>query len=151
MAGRFRFSWEDFSNTKRASSFPGLVVTAANHDAQLTKATDLVDSIHAVTHAGLIEYSLIGRETEVDAPATDAEGQVEKTWLVTGHYASDSSIKRSFRIYNAALDASYMTAGTNEMDLASTEGAALKTDIEAAWVEDGGTGSVVVEKITFSK
>lgn len=152
MSARAAVKFEDFSNEKRGFSIPGVVVTAANHDAQLALVTDLLDAVRAVVYDSVIEYSLIARQTEIaDGPATDAEGQVEKSWLVKGHYGTDSSIKRSFRIYCANLDNAWMTAGTNDMDLASTEGAALKAAIEAYWKTDDGLNTMVVEKITFTK
>lgn len=152
MAGRAQVKFTDFSNETRSFSIPGVFVTAANHDAQLALVTDLLDAIRDVVYDSVVEYQLVARQTDIaDGPATDGEGQVEKTWLVKGHYSTDSSIKRSFRIYCANLDASWMTAGTNDMDLASTEGAALKAAIEAYWKEDAGVNAMVVETITFTK
>lgn len=151
MAGRGIFKFQDYSSEKRSFSIPTLVITAANHDAELAKAVALKDAMIDVTYGGNVEYQLVGRQVDTGVgQAADAEGQVEKTWLVQLQYDSDPTIKRSFRIPNAELDSSWMQAGTNLMDLGNTEGAALVTAIEDYIREDGGTGALTVETITFS-
>lgn len=124
----------------------GIALTAGNFTTQTGLAAALIAAIADVTKMVLSKESLIATETSY-APTlpTDVYAQRGIKWLVRARDTNGNSV--TFHIPGAALDVAGLLVGEN-MDLTSTEGAALVNAIEA-FVKSNDGEAIVVSEIVY--
>lgn len=120
--------------------------TAVNFTAQQGLVDDLVTAIQAVTLLNLAtDTRNLAATSFAVANPTDVNAQRGIKWLVRMREAGTGN-SVIFRIPGA--DLSFLAPGSENMDLTSTEGAALVAAIEAIVKSNDGTG-VTVEEIVY--
>lgn len=137
----------DYGGKTGSSGVHATTLSAANFATQATLRAALLAAIQAVTGGVLRSENVVASLTKFDDPKpTDPEVWKSKRWLVSARDTNGNSV--SFHLVTAIPDAAYLSAGTNNMDLTSTEGAALVSAIEAYAKSNDGE-AILVESITF--
>ena len=136
----------DRDNEAATVSVHGTALTAGNFATQSGLADTLVAAIMDVTKMVKSKDSRIAVDT-LFSPAlpTDVYAQRGIKWLVRARDTNGNSV--SFHIPGAALDLTGILTGEN-MDLTSTEGAALVNAIEA-YVKSNDGEAIVVQEIVY--
>lgn len=122
-------------------------LSAANFAGQATLRAALLAAIVAVTNGVLSKTTVTASIVKSGDPKpTDPESWRSKDWLVSARDTNGNAV--SFHISTAAPSVDYLSAGTNNMDLTSTEGAALVNAVEA-YVKSNDGEAILVESITY--
>lgn len=143
---RLNLTYLDRDNEAGQVGVWSAVLTAGNFTTQMGLADALVAAINDVTLMVLSKDSRIATETTF-APVlpTDPYAQRGIKWLVRARDANGNSV--TFHIPGANLGLAGILDGEN-MDLASTEGAALVNAIEA-FVKSNDGEAVTVQEIVY--
>src|SRR5262245_55033096 len=142
-------SWvvKDYSGKKGTIEVHGALLTAGNIAAQATLRTALLTAIQAVIGGELVSENVVASHTKFSNPnPSDPEVWKSKRWLVTMRDTNGNAV--TFHIPTAIPSTDYLSPGTNQMDLTSTEGLALKDAIEDFCVSNDSEATVV-ESIIF--
>lgn len=140
---KLNLTFLDRDNEASTVSMHGTALSAGNFAAEDTKADALIAAIEDVTLMVLSKDSRIAVETKF-APSlpTGVYAQRGIKWLVRCTDTNGNPV--TFHIPGANLALAGILVGEN-MDLTSTEGAALVTAIEAYVKSNDGEAVVVVE------
>lgn len=144
---KVNMTWLDRDNEAATVGVHGVALSAGNFTAQMGLADDLVAAIAAVTLSSLQKDSRIASETKF-APvvSTDPYNQRGIKWLVRAADTNGNPV--SFHIPGANLSTALGILVGENMDLVSTEGAALVSAIEA-YVRSNDGEAVVVSEIVY--
>ena len=136
----------DRDNEASTISVHATALTAGNFAAEDTKADALIAAIEDVTQMVVTKDSRIASETKfTPALPTDPFAQRGIKWLVRCGDTNGNPV--TFHIPGANLGGAGLLVGEN-LDLASAEGAALVTAIEA-YVKSNDGEAVVVTEIVY--
>ena len=143
---RLNLTYLDRDNEAASVGVHGIALTAGNFTTQTGLVAALIAAIADVTKLVLSKESLVATETSY-APVipTDVYAQRGIKWLVRARDTSGNAV--TFHIPGAALDVAGLLIGEN-MDLTSTEGAALVNAIEA-YVKSNDGEAIVVTEIVY--
>jgi len=143
---KLNLTFVDRDNEASTVSVHGTALTAGNFATQSGLADALVAAIEDVTQMVLTKDSRIAVETKF-APVlpTDPFAQRGIKWLVRANDTNGNPV--TFHIPGANLGLTGILVGEN-MDLTSTEGAALVNAIEA-YVKSNDGEAIVVSEIVY--
>jgi len=140
---KLNLTFLDRDNEAGSISVHSVALTAGNFAAQQTLANALVGAIEDVTRLVLSKDSRIAVETKFSpALPTNQYAQRGIKWLVRATDTNGNPV--GFHIPGAYLDLAGLLVGEN-MDLTSTEGAALKDAIQDYVLSNDGEAVTVVE------
>lgn len=140
---RLNLTYLDRDGEAASVGVHGTALTAGNFTTQTGLAAALVAAIADVTKLVLSKESLVATETGYSPILpTDVYAQRGIKWLVRARDVNGNSV--TFHIPGAALDVTDLLIGEN-MDLTSTEGAALVNAIEAFVKSNDGEAITVTE------
>jgi len=144
--GRTTFTFLDKEGEGASVSVHTPVLNVGNIVATLALITALEDAIEAVSKCVLSKTAVLATETEL-APTlpTDAYAQRGIKFLVRARDTNGNAV--TFRIPGANLELAGLMIGEN-MDLTSTEGAALVSAIEDVVLSNDGE-AIVVQEIVY--
>jgi hypothetical protein len=130
MASELQVKYLDYSGEKSTATFRGVDLTAANFDAQNTLMDNLVGALQAVVLGTKIQDT---RKSSVDdftetRPASPY-AQRENKWLF--RYTDNVNPTGNGTLEVPTPNLTFLNTEGTFLDLASTEGAALKTAFEA--------------------
>lgn len=138
---------KDYQGKTGQISVHSTLLTAGNIAAQAGLRTALLVAIQAITGGELVSENVVASLTKFNnANPTDPEVWKSKKWLVSARDTNGNAV--SFHLVTAMPDIAYLSAGTNLLDLTSTEGAALVTAIENFAKSNDGE-AITVEEIVF--
>lgn len=141
------WSFLDYSGSKGTATVHAVALSAANFAGQATLRAALLAAIEAVTDGVLFSETVVASLTKTGDPKpTDPEVWRSKRWLVSARDVNGNAV--TFHLPTAMPSVDYLSAGTNLMDLTSTEGAALVNAIEAYAKSNDGE-AILVETITY--
>ena len=143
MTSRYTLTMVDKEGEAASTSLRGVTLTAGNIVAQIALMADLRAAIEDVSLLVTTKEAVVAVENG-SSPSlpTDPFAQRGIKFLVRG--ADTLGNPQSFHISGANLALAGLMDGEN-VDLASTEGAALVSAIEAFWVSNAGNAVTVVE------
>jgi hypothetical protein len=143
MTSRYTVSMLDKEGESVSFSIRGVTLTSGNIVAQVAAAAAVRAAVEDVSLLVTKSESLVAVENSY-APTlpTDPYAQRGIKFLVRGVDANGNP--QSFHISGAHLSLAGLMDGEN-VDLASTEGAALVTALEAFWVSNAGEAVTVLE------
>jgi len=143
---RLNLTYRDWNNEGSQAGFRGEALTAANFAGKMADLDALVVAVEAVTLCNLTKDIRVATETNPGAgPASDANAQRERKWLVT-MFDVDSGIPVHVQIPGA--DASLLLPNSDQMDTATAEYVALKTNIEKYHLSIAG-GAVEITDVVM--
>lgn len=147
MPSKLNVKYIDYSLEKSTAQFWGTLLTAANFDAQVGLQDNLISAVDGITLGTLNQYTRIAAMVDGSStPPASAFAQREMKWLV--QYVDDNTGKvHTLDIPTADLQ--FLVAGTDLLDLASTEGAAFVTAFEAYVVAPDTGNSVTITQVQF--
>lgn len=144
---RTNWTFLDYAGETGSTGVNATLLSAANFATQATLRAALLAAIEAVTNGNLSKETVTASILETGAAKpTDPESWKSKRWLVSAKDTNGNSV--SFHIVTAVPSVTYLSPGTNQMDLTSTEGAALVSAIEAYARSNDGE-AITVQEITF--
>lgn len=145
MTSRYTVSMVDKEGESVSFSIRGVTLTAGNITAQVAAAAAVRAAVEAVSLLETKSESLVAVENTY-APALPTEPFAQRgiKFLVRGSDANGNP--QTFHISGANLALAGLMDGEN-VDLASTEGAALVTALEAFWVSNASEAVTVTEII----
>jgi len=141
------WSFLDYSGETGTTGVNATLLSAANFATQATLRAALLAAIQAVT-GGVLEKETVTASIDKtgDPKPTNPEVWKSKRWLVSASDTNGNPV--SFHIVTAIPSVDYLSPGTNQMDLTSTEGAALVSAIEAYARSNDGE-AILVNEIVF--
>lgn len=143
MTSRYTVTMVDKENEATSFSIRGVTLTAGNITAQVAAAAAVRAAIEAVSLLETKSEQLVAVENNY-SPTLPTEPFAQRgiKFLVRGVDALGNP--QTFHISGANLALAGLMDGEN-VDLASTEGAALVTALEDFWVSNSGQAVTVVE------
>jgi hypothetical protein len=146
MTSRYTVQMVDKEGESVSFSLRGVTLTAGNITAQVAAAAAVRAAVEAVSLLETKSESLVAIENTY-APTLPTEPFAQRgiKFLVRGADANGNP--QTFHISGANLALAGLMDGEN-VDLASTEGAALVTALEAFWVSNAGE-AVTVSEIVY--
>lgn len=150
MASRMVLKLMDYDRDTAQVSFPGPTSASGTYTADLGEAEALADAIEAITLATRVYRDFVANRDEVSPPVAAANpfAQTNVQWVL---FYTDNVNGREARTRVPCADLSLVggiVAGTPFLDLAGTEGAALKTAFEAYVLSEDGN-AVTLQSVTF--
>lgn len=144
---KVNLTYLDRDNEASTVGVHGVALTAGNFAAQMTLIDSLVTAIGDVTLSSLQKDSRVAVETKF-APTVDTDPYNQRgiKWLVRANDTNGNPV--SFHIPGANLSTALGILIGENMDLTSTEGAALVDAIEA-YVRSNDGEAVVVSEIVY--
>lgn len=147
MPSKLNIRYLDFSNELSTAGVFGTLLTAANFDAQVALQDNLIAAVDAITLGVLNRYSRIAAVVAGSStPPVNAFAQRESKWLVK--YAENATGQvHTMEIPTADLQ--FLLAGSDLLDLTSTEGSDFVDAFEAYAVGPLTGNSVQVVSVQF--
>lgn len=147
MPAEMRLSVRDYAKKLGKTTLRFATVTAANHDAVNTGMTAVRNAIDAVVVGVIAREDRVMAANEISAAnPTDKDAQRGAKWLVSYADLNNPLGSGSFEI--PCPDSTFKATNSNDMDLESTEGAALVEALEDNLVSRLGN-PIQVTKVTF--
>lgn len=130
MPGKIVFSGKDYGSQSSSVNIPTIDVDAAGYDNFIGVG---VPSLLAAIN-GVLLHDLDGQQVSVlsvpaGAKATSPAAQREQKWMVVCSF-TNNSVPGTFKIELPMADPAFLSPDSENLDLSSTEGAALKTQLE---------------------
>lgn len=147
MTSRYTITMEDRDGESASTTIRGVTLTAGNITAEVAKMAAIKAAIEAVSLLVTRSETVVAIENGyATALPTSVYAQRGIKFLVRG--VDTLGNPQHFHISGADLGLTGLMVGEN-MDLTSTEGAALVTAINAFWVSNAGN-AVTVSEIVYT-
>lgn len=143
MTSRYTLTMVDRDGEEASLSLRGVTLNAGNITAQVALMADVRAAIEAVSLLETTSEKVLAIENGYSPTLpTEAYAQRGIKFLVRGRDTLGNP--QSFHISGANINLAGLMSGEN-VDLVSTEGAALKAAIDAFWVSNAGNAITVTE------